>query len=226
MSLVDPDSLSATLDAVNEAQFFGRKLSAADRRQAAEFIASRHGLPGSYNGMFAPTQRDFREGAVVFTGERVKSGAGTAHVLSEEACRALIFLRPAAGLAGQALHRSQAIILQRLDRPENRSRGTYCCGTCSASLWRHLSAGVPGDHEAFLSAGLKTLKGERLSGGRWKRFPFHYTLLALVELDLPQALAEMRHAAPALERLMRRSGGDSPHAQRRRALAERVLARC
>ena len=44
-------------------------------------------------------------------------------------------------------------------------------------------------------------------------------------MDLPGAIGEMRHAAPVLERSLKRAARDGTHAARRRALAERVLAR-
>ena len=53
MRLVKPSSLAATLDAVNESLFFGRRLTKADRRAAARWIAGRQSLPGSYAGVTA-----------------------------------------------------------------------------------------------------------------------------------------------------------------------------
>jgi hypothetical protein len=92
MGIVKPESLSAALDALNEALFYGRRLTNGEKEEAARWIASRQGLPGSYSGMIAPTERDFRDGAKMFTGEGIKTRAGCAHILGEEACRALILL--------------------------------------------------------------------------------------------------------------------------------------
>jgi hypothetical protein len=61
--------------------------------------------------------------------------------------------------------------------------------------------------------------------GRWRRFPFYYTLLALTEIPGPGAVSEIRYAAPGLERMLGRRGGKDRYGQRRRAIAERVLAR-
>jgi hypothetical protein len=54
----------------------------------------------------------------------------------------------------------------------------------------------------------------------------YYTLLALSETDLPAAVEEMRYAAPACERFLRRSPKDDGFALRQRDVVERVLARC
>jgi len=76
--LIHPNSLAATLDAVEEAFFLGRPLAAAQRQQVARWIAGLQGLPGSYAGMFAPGSRDW-DGVAVFTGETIATrvyGAG------------------------------------------------------------------------------------------------------------------------------------------------------
>ena len=76
-----------------------------------------------------------------------------------------------------------------------------------------------------LAGGLEVLKAHRDGKAGWRRFPFHYTVLALSEMDGAGALAEMRHAAPRLERMLKRPPGDGRFDLRRRAVAERVLAR-
>jgi hypothetical protein len=68
------------------------------------------------------------------------------------------------------------------------------------------------------------LKEHRDGRGRWRRFPFYYTLLALSEASGGSAEPELRYAAPGLERMLkRRARGDRYH-RRRRTLAERILA--
>ncbi|MCU0727702.1 MAG: hypothetical protein MUE73_18230, partial [Planctomycetes bacterium] len=88
-ALVDPDSLGATLDSINAVLFSGQPVSRRDKAAAASWIADRQGLAGAYGGMFAPLPLDMQTGVTLFTGERVSTRAGTAHLLGEEACRAL-----------------------------------------------------------------------------------------------------------------------------------------
>ncbi|MBM4038298.1 MAG: hypothetical protein FJ290_07280 [Planctomycetes bacterium] len=243
MSLVRPDSLAATLDAVNEAIFFGRPLSKADRREAAAWIAARQGLPGSYHGMFAPTESDRRGGMRLFTGERVATRAATAHILGEEACRALILLGgtgilpvahrlEACATQGAALARATEGMLARLRAAEERERhmgrpwlGQYCCGRCTAALWRHLAAGGLERAEHHLAAGVEALRLSRDGEGRWRRYPFHYTVLALSEMDISLAIDELRYAAPILQRLARRAPEGDAFATRRHTLAQGVLGK-
>jgi hypothetical protein len=163
----------------------------------------------------------------LFTGDAVTSRVGARHILGEEACRALKLLGVDDPAVRAALSRASEGFLVRLREAEAGpyARGTYCCCRCSVALWRHLAAGGLDENEPRLAAGLKVLKSRRQDGG-WRAFPLHYALLTLSEIDTPQAVEEMRHVAPALQRALKRKVRDDKFAPRRRALAERILARC
>ena len=177
--------------------------------------------------MPAPTEHDFATGVAVFTGERVRSGAATAHILGEEACRAVILLRVRLPEVRAALARATAGIEQRLAGAEQSGApaGMYCCGICTCSYWRHLAAGGLSRNAERLAAGMQALEAHRLDTGRWRRFPFFYTLLALTEVDPDLTRAEMQFAAAACERYLGTRPTNTPFATRRRRLAEMVLAR-
>ena len=68
--------------------------------------------------MFAPTQRDFRVGIRLFTGERISTGAATGHILGEEACRTLILLDAGVPEAAEALARANRSMNARLGASE------------------------------------------------------------------------------------------------------------
>jgi hypothetical protein len=224
MKLVSTKSLAETLDRVNEAFFTGQKLISEDKLEVARFIASRHGLYGSYANMFAPTQKDFDEGIKVFTGEKVRSDVATSHVLGEEASRILNILKVSDKGVQKALDEAVQGIQARFDEQTLRY-GFYCCGFCTASQWRHAVVGTLKKGEILLERGVKTLKMLRLGDGKWRRFPFYYTLLALSEIELPNALGEIKYAAPVLERMLRRKASAEKYSIRRHMLAERVLAK-
>ena len=57
----------------------------------------------------------------------------------------------------------------------------------------------------------------------WRRFPFWYTVLALSEMDTSEAKAELKYAAPALERTATRPVASAVYARRRQELAAQVL---
>jgi hypothetical protein len=239
VSLIRPDSLGDTLEAVNVALFDAAALPMPVRMETAEWIADRQGLPGSYAGMFAPTGYDYAFGTQTFTGEPVRSGAATGHVLSEEACRALYRLAGDAAssknhpVVGQALDRARQSIFHRIEQSEAKGQwsGVYCCGTCSVALWRHLLASGAAEDQRRLENGLAELHRYRDGEGRWKRFPFYYTLLALTEIDLHAAAVEAQYAGAVIERLLRRLSkaerdGDNKFDWRRKVVLERILEKC
>lgn len=236
--LIHPDSLGGTLDAVNAAFFYHQPIPADTCLETALWIADRHALPGAYAGMFAPTEYDFAFGTLTFTGEPVRSAAGTGHVLSEEACAALFRLQRQdprvreSEEVQKALERSRRGILRRMEEGEvlGQWSGVYCCGTCSVALWRHLLSSAGADDQRRLENGLAELKRYRDGKGRWKRFPFHYTLLALLEIDLPAVREEVQYAAPVIEHGLRRLEKAQPsedeHERRKRMVMERILEKC
>jgi len=228
MVTMNTESLAETLDAVNDAFFYERVLAESKRKEVAKWIAEMRGKPGSYAGMFAPTTIDRSNGVKVFTGEIIRSGAGMGHVLGEEACRALILLGVADTAVKGALDGATDGMLRRLRQTEDADKvhGIYCCGVCSVAYWRHVMVGGLDRNEERLAAAMEALKAHRTSDGRWRRFPFHYTLLALSGIDLKLAVDEMRYAAPVLERYVRRMIGHGKFSERRHVISERILAKC
>jgi hypothetical protein len=227
VNLLDETSLAGTVDAVNAAFFFGEDVPQEERKRTARWIADRQGLEGSYRGvMFAPTDKDMADGMRIFTGRKVGSGGGARHVIGEEACRVLRLLEVHDDGVGGALERATAYMAAQI-KGDALARGMFCCGRCTPSVWRHILVGglAEGPAADFMHAGLRTLKKYRLETGKWRFFPFHYTLLALSEMDLPAAVAEMRHAAPACERVLERKPKNE-YDRRRHTVAERVLAKC
>ena len=228
MVVVNIESLAETLDSVNDALFCERVLTKSERGVVAGWIAERRGKPGSYAGMFAPTNNDRGNGVRVYTGEIVRSSAAIGHILGEEACRVLILLGVSDTAVKDALHRATHGMLRRLRQTEDTRKvdGIYCCGICSVAYWRHVMVGGLDRNEERLAAGMTALRARRTDDGRWSRFPFYYTLLALSELDVGLAVDEMRHAAPLLQRYVRRKIVKAKFSERRRIICERILARC
>lgn len=214
-------SLGKTLDAVNEAYFFGGTIPKSERVNVAKWIANRQGLPNSYANMFAPTEKDLKEGAVLFTGEKIGSNVGTRHILGEEACRALILLDIPSAEVNKALKLASEGIRQKLS--EHWTDGIYCCGSCTVALWRHLTVGKLENSENYIDQGIKVLKKHRDGKGRWRRFPFYYTLLVLNELEDKYANEEIHYASKACERLLKRKTKENNISQRRKVLLQKVL---
>jgi hypothetical protein len=223
---INRSSLSQTVDAVNAAHFEDRALTLTERRELARWIAARQGLPGAYGGTFAGFPSERSRGIVLFTGERITS-ASARHILGEEASRALRLLRVPEASVTRALDAADEGLMRCLNRaaadPRNGNPGLYCCGKCSVGLWRNLLAGGLSRREERLRHGALHLRSMRDGGHGWRRFPFWYTVLALSEMNTAEARAELKYAAPALERAAARPPGSTVHSKRRHELAVRAL---
>ena len=184
--MIQRTSLSQTLDAVNEAAFFLRKIAPSEAKATANWVAARHCVPGTYARMFGLFPDERASGIRLFTGERVTNAAAR-HIVGEEACRALLLLNANSPAAREALRDATADMLQRLGpadaagpRPDDGQMhwlwpyrgGTYCCGACSVSLWRHITAGGLDDARRRLERGMECLKTCRKGDGTWRIFPF------------------------------------------------------
>ena len=224
MNIINNSSLAATLNNFNGAFLEGKKLSLAEKKEIALWIASRQGLPRSYWDMFAPTEEDYM-GVSLFTGEKVKTGAGISHILGEESLRALFLLNVKAKQIDSAIQKAKEGLQRAMDRYSSNDyiEGTYCCATCTAAYWRNLSAEGTGKNKKMLKAGLKYLKSMRDGKGRWKRFPYFYTILTLSGIDLPEAKTELLYTSEVLERLGRNKATGSIYEIRRKSLINNIL---
>ena len=128
-----------------------------------------------------------------------------------------------------ALQRADAGMMNCLARaardPRNTNPGKFCCGKCSVGLWRNLLAGGLDRQEERLRKGVgELLRVHRAGQGKWRVFPFWYTVLALTEMGLPEAREELEYVAPVLERTAQRACPSTVHGKRRHELARRALA--
>ena len=224
--LIHRHSLSRTVDAVNEAIFFGRTIPADERRAVARWIASRQGLPGAYGRLFAGFESEQTDGIRVFTGEHITS-ASARHILGEESCRALLLLDGSDRSVAAALTDATRWMIERVEQAAagggRNSLGTYCCGKCTVGMWRNILAGGLDRRQRRLAAGLARLRAARTSPEGWRAFPFWYTVLALTEMNHAEARAELRYATARIEAEANRPPGSTAYARRRNALARRAL---
>lgn len=233
MELVNPMSLAQTLDNINDAFFFGKKLSKKDREDAAIWITSRHNVENTknvrkYANMYAPTELDFLEGVTLFLGDRMTTGDGTAHILGEEAMRVIKLLDVDDKEVKKAFNEARAGMTPRLPPlgQTHERAGILCCGKCSSALYRNLAAGGIEDfREQRLDEGVAAIKRLRTGDGRWRLFPFWHTVLALFEIDTPTAREELKYAVPSLERSLKVNKEKSKYDTRRAEFSKRVFGR-
>ncbi|MDF1537323.1 MAG: hypothetical protein P1Q69_00240 [Candidatus Thorarchaeota archaeon] len=135
-----------------------------------------------------------------------------------------------------------ARLLSSLNAPDNTDRFNHQkldewikkqCFTrfCGAGECRHSSMaylrylGTFGDDvsKARVDKFVRKLSEYRDGGGRWKGFPFYYTLLVLSELTNQDARTELQYAVPACQRAMKRIGRKDPFAKIRQEILSNVL---
>ena len=223
MKILYKHSLAKTIDAVNEFLYLGKTIPHKEKAEVCNWIAGRQGMQGSYAGMFAPTDYDFKHGIRVFTGEKVTSGAATGHILGEETCRVLRLLKSPHKNVKDALQRASTSMRRRLmESGRFQKSAVFCCGLCTVSLWRSIAAGGLKLNRKYLKKSLKTFRKYRDGTGRWRAFPFYYTLLSLSEIGSKDARTELQYAGRVIERLVTRQG-IGKYGKRRKALMEGIL---
>ncbi len=226
--ILDETSLATTIDNLNDAWFYDKQLADDERRQVALWLAGRQGLKGSYQGMFAPTPRDFESPIRLFSGHVIKTGASKSHVLGEETLRALIKLNIKDETVERALKRGRRAMDSVIARDEKERKiehlGFFCCPTCSSAYWRAMTVGALSKSKERLTAGMRILRQSRTGTGRWKRFPFFYTLMVLSEMDRDLSGEELKYAGMAIDRFLSRKPADDFYSRRRRDIAEKILS--
>ncbi|MXX04742.1 MAG: hypothetical protein F4X08_07335 [Gemmatimonadetes bacterium] len=220
-----PHSLSETLDRINERHFLGESFDRTEAERALDWLAGRFGAESAYAGTFGVTEQDSRSKLYTFTGERLQS-ASLRHIHAEETCRAIILLNRRVGrdrLPELEAATSRLLGCFEAAHSKGKPRGTFCCGPCTVSLWRHMAIGGFGDYARHLDEGIGVLASHADGAGAWRRFPFFYTLLALSEVDTPNARRAVLYALPECERRLKSIRRNPPFGVRRYRVLSRIL---
>src|SRR5512138_1145148 len=96
MALLNKNSLTKTIDNVNEAFFWNNPISKREANQIIDWMLTRIDTDFSYRKGFGLTKQDIKEKTKTFTGETL-TGASLRHIVSEEASRVVIQLSKIAG---------------------------------------------------------------------------------------------------------------------------------
>lgn len=225
MNIINTASLYKTLDNLNQIFLDNRVITSAERNKVSKWITERQGLKGSYANMFAPSVSDFKE-IILFTGDKLTSKASIAHILGEESLRALSLLNVKDKKVDAATEKARSglnSLLKKNYRLGNYPLGMFCCGKCTVALWRNISAESVTKNKKALESGIKYLKSMRDGKGKWRRFPFFYTLLALIEINLPSAKEELKYASEICRKYVNRKSKDDIYGKRKKEIARRVL---
>ncbi len=201
-AILNSESLGETLWKLESVRLGGAKAERKSIDEALNWIVKRQKEPGRYGLNFAaPTEGDYTF-AILPTGERLSSRAGTAHALGEEAFWALAKWR---GAEKHGIREGMIGMLGRAGRSRpSADRGRFCCATCSLAFWRALSASQIAEGTAFIERGLRTLSLCRDEKYGWQGFHFAYAVFTLASLEHPLADIELRYSAGRIERALNR----------------------
>lgn len=213
-------SLSRTLDVANDALSEGRQISDEERWQTVEWLLSRQVGAGRNVGAFAPTTSDLSRGVHLYTGERLRTQLAAWNVLSAESARLLALFGGRDAAAQEAVERAAGWL-----EISCFVRSDCAIGECAHSFVSHVRfLCVTEPTSPVLRRRVGVIREHRDGKGRWERFPFYYTLLALSEIADEAARGELRYAVPACERARSRSSKSKVYDRRRKALIERIIS--
>ena len=219
------NSLSVTLDRINERHFLGESFARTEAERAMDWLSGQFGTGPAYAGTFGITDQDSRSKLYTYTGERLQS-ASLRHIHAEETCRSIILLNRLVKrdrLPELEAATSRLLYCFEKAHAKGKPRGTFCCGPCTVSVWRHMAVGGLGDYARHLDEGIGVLMSHENGAGMWRRFPFFYTLLALSEVDTPNARRAVAYALPECEQRVNTLRRTSRFGARRFELLSRIL---
>lgn len=199
MLFIDESSLYNTVTQVARFLFDGGTLSPAERAGLAEWILSHQNRQEGF--IFHPTSDEMAAGIRLFTGEKPRTRLLTANAVELETLRLLALIQPEAGQVQQIFQEADA-----------RLAGLCFAGVCttgecahaSIAFLRYRAARDLAGSAPSVSHALDMLRQDRRGGGRWRRFPFYFTLLWLVELPADLAREELAYASGVCEQLISR----------------------
>ena len=209
--LLVEDSLAETLWRLEEVRMGFSRADRSDVNKALDWIQSRQGEEGAYpvdgHKFFAPAEKD-KEKVQLITGEKYDPSGGLDHILGQEALRALMLWgRGEEDETQSALKALYSLLDLDYDGETPRNSGFFCCAKCSVSMLKTVSVVKTGDWEETVKEGILKIRENRDGEGRWDRYPFYYTLLALSEIQSPEAIEELRYVAENAGSLLKRYEG-------------------
>ncbi len=151
---------------------------------------------------FHPTTGEQETGLALVTGEPAHTRLLRFHAFELETLRLLALLKPVDPQV-------QDILLLADERLVKLCFSKVCItGECKVASIAHLRyRNTRNPDETLNRMGLSKLRQHRLDSGRWKGFPFFFTLLWLLELPPELSAAELQHTQPAIARALSASTG-------------------
>ena len=102
--------------------------------------------------------------------------------------------------------------------------GYFCCGSCNALYQKTLKFADPDLYTENEEAFMDNLQKNRTPRGRWRNYPFFYTILALDEIHTEPVEEELLNVAEHMKlSLLKRYQGNDRASKFRRLAVEAAL---
>jgi hypothetical protein len=220
--IIYPTSLSATIESASECFLHQQPLNNLQSEEITSLLVGRQVLSGKNAAFFLPFTSEKETQPRLFTGEPLRTDFAYRHIQMIEATRLIVLL----GIENVAVQHSISRSEQCMDAS---CYSKFCakgeCKAISIAYMRYLACFAHKDPDSKLPHFLTHLGSSRDGKGRWRGFPFFYTLLMLTELDDAVASQEIEYAAPACEKWLDQLDTPDHFSIRRRHILSYVLSR-
>lgn len=177
--------------------FEGGSYAPAQRASLAGWILARQNRQNGF--IFHPTQEEQQVGICLLSGEKPKTKLLANNALELETLRLLALLQPGAPEARRTFETANRR-LARLCFAQVCTTGE--CAHASIAYLRYLTALDMQQCLPQAQHALDVIRQFRSGTGRWRAFPFFFTLLWLNDLPDGLAAAELEYARPYCETLL------------------------
>jgi hypothetical protein len=222
MMIVRPTSLTATLDSTAEALFYQRPIPIDLRKEIAALLIGRQIQSGSNSGFFIPFTAESATQSRLFSGEVLNTEFAHRHIQLIEVARILKLL----ALDLSAITKSIQAAEQRMD---TMCYSKFCskgeCKSLTIAYMRYLTTSNLNGSTARMNSLLTKLVDHRDGRGKWKGFPYYYTLLMLSDVGDPLAADELQYAASLLQKQPDLSQSAGPISNRRHEILTQAYSR-
>jgi hypothetical protein len=220
--LAHPTNLVATLNGLAGAFFIQQPVPPVLCEETATLIVSRQQKTGTNAGFFIPFTAEAGAEVMLFSGEKLHTDFARNHAMMIEAARLLKLL-------AVENHGSPHAVQLAYHRMQEACYSSFCTrGECKAltmAFLRFLLVEGGEGTTALLEEFLTRLSSHRDGKGKWKGFPFYFTLLVLTEIPDPFSTSELLNSASACEKLRSLNLDPDPVSKRRLEILTRALER-
>ena len=218
MDVIEEKSFYGTVTNAAQVLFDGGSFNETEKTQLASWILDHQ---NRYKGfIFYPSEQDREDGIRLFSGEKPRSKFLADNSVELEALRLLALIYPNHPEAHRIFQDANERLL-----PLCFARGCIV-GECAHAgiAFRRYFMTFDGDESSEKNRQtLETLKQRRYGEGKWRDFPFYFTLLWLTELPDDLAQEELEYTRDYCRELSRKLAGDEPFVDNRRNILMRVL---